>query len=1548
MSEACNNGGVPGKFGKLLLCCILFLFPLAWSAAQSAVPARIQLANIERLIESGVLSEAARQLESYLAQFPHDHSARRMIIGLYRELAEHNKVFEQAQILLNARPNDAEALAWADEARRAIAIIYPERMRRYRTLLERNPRDHVTRRALVELMVQHGDIREAIIEFRIIMEDDPENLELQLHLARMHAWGQFYEDAVVLYRNYLQAETDPVLLEQAQFELAAILAWSGQAGTAARMLMRMVERNPDNLSAKGLLADLYRWNDDSDIAEHLYREILAVDPLHQRALAGMEALEELRAARALQAERLNISAMERRMRANPDDQEARLQLARLLGVDGRYPEAEPLFREYLRRSPDAHPVRRELALALGVQERYEEAIEQLQLYLQHFPDDIGVRTQLANLFIWKGDTLSAEAVLLDLVVIMPEMLDLHWSLARLLQANQKWDEALHHYRFITQMDPHYFAPHVKIRQIQNHPGYRILSLERRVQSNPRDVEARIELAQNYLALERFFEAMDNILAASALAPGNARILQLETTIRAELMAFRERQLRAMLQRLEEAPDDHETRLQLAQTYKATERFPEARREFEIYLAAHPDDYDALREYAQLLSWDPASRREAMALYTRLLHRFPDDLEVRMHFLQLRIWTDTADQRDFEDIVRLRRRLEDRMASHPNDVANLLNLAALHELQDRLESAVAVYRRVLSIDRSNQQALQGIRGIESLPQYRMAQMRRAVEQNPRSIALRLELARFAFETGQYFDALSQAEAILGLDRSHVEANWLANNSRERLAALRQRQISDLRNRLRNDPRDAEARLELARMLRSLNNYSEAARQFSFYLRIVPDDHAVRREYAQILSWQPDTRDQALAETLALIESFPDDESLRIQLLQLRSWSNLSNQDDRREILAMRLRLEDALLFDPYDLEAKFNLAGLNELQERWQSALSIYRSILTDDPDNERARQAITAIHNLPDFRIANMREQVAQNPREVAPRLVLARFLLQQGRLFDASEEAKAILTLDSRNNEAREIERSATLQVERQRGDRLRALRDLIREDPLNLAHHLEMGQLLRDEGLYVEALRRYRMYLRVHPQDMQVRREFAQMLSWTGENFDQAVVEFRELIDFFPDDVGLRLEYARLLMQNREHWREAESELQELTLFDPGNLEIPVLLADLYRFQGRFPEARAIYQDVVEMTSVNWFDTMQGARLLSAHPLQHSHRRPVPSERSIWLSEDDFRGGRLNVQPLPGLETEYEAARQGLLEIRRALRPQLSAFIGFLLDNEDFGEWVAGARFTYFRQTGTAIYIGVNFQRAKEEGGDPENLRMLGGVLGVSGRMAPRLTGVAELRGQWYSGDFRKNTFGGLLAATYQATPNYNATLSYAKFDAIQEVKTVRSLAAGITVDRFAFDWTSNPAYSVENQPFWRRVFLDARASYASFSDSNRQTMVLLRPYYRLRQDPTIDFALGWSTLSYSRESPFYWSPSSHSGPFMQVRIAGEGIWSINYDVRAEIMLPTSAGTITRSISAAFTRALGNDFTAGLSLSASETPREEEEIYRSGSIFFDIFYRF
>ncbi len=1830
---------------------------------------RISYSAIERLIDSGVHSEAARRLENHLARHPHDRTARRMLARTYLLLEEYYKAYEQARRLLAERPDDRDAEEWARTAREQIERIYPERVQRYQTVLRRNPQDHITRRALVEIMVQHGDIDEAIVHFLIIFADDPENPEYQRHYARMLAWADRYEESIVEYQRYLAIEAiSDIDREQARYELAAVYAWAGQPGAAARLLRQVIEKTPDNLSARVLLGDLFRWNDDSDVARQIYEEVLAIEPEHEGALNGLKELENLVAARAYQAERLSIDAMERRLAENPDDQEVRLQLARLYGVASRYPDAEVLFAEYLRRDPEHTPVRREYALALSVQEKYPQALEQLYLYLEAFPEDVNVRAQVANIHMWQGDLESAREMVLSTLELTPQNIELLWNLARIQQMNREWEDALKNYRTILEIDPNYRAPVAQIRQILNHPAYRIESLERRIREEPRNARARLELASIFIDLDRYFEAQTQAQTVLGIEPENQEAQRLLDRANAQLVVFRERQITQLQERLRETPDDHESRLELARLLRGRGNFNESARQFAIYLQHHTEDHGVRREYAQVLSWQPERRSEALAEMAELVNRMPDSKQLQIQFLQLRFWTGEANQRDREEITRMRRELEQTLDLNPNDIEALLLIANVHELHEDWELALRRYQHVIEIDSENQLALDGIQRIETLPEYRIARMRDEIQQRGGHIEPRLDLARFFMVNNRYFDAQEEAQAILRMDANHREARDIERRASERLDELRRSQMRSFEERLRLNPEDAAARLGLARLLRDDGNYAQSARQYRFYLRIQPEDHRVRREYARVLAWQesPDARREAIAQLDQLIELFPEDNTLRLQRLQARAWSGMTNERDRNEQDRIRRALEDELDFNPYNVEARMDLANLHILRQDFDSALRQYRSILNEEPFNVQAQQGIRELQNLPEYRLIHLRSEIERDPRNVFPRMRLARFFFEQeryaeareaarsvlsidrridearelerragermteenqrrmqlledrlreypqdaaarlelarlfrdgnnytaaarqyrfylrlqpedytvrrefaqvlswqddresrreavaqldelallfpednslrlqrlqarswagqmnardreeldslrsrlesdvafdphdtsrrldlatlhmlrqdyeramhqyravlevepynqaavegirevqnlpefriqrlreevdrdprnvetrmrltrffydqGRMDEARTEARAVLSLDRRNEEARDIERNAGIRADRERGERLSALRAELRQNPTDLNLHLELAQVLRDEGSYAEALRRYQLYLRANPFDMEIRREYAQILSWTEDNQEQAVHELRELLDFYPEDIDMRIQYARLLTFSREHWPEAEKELLELTLFDSTNLEIPLMLADLYRFQGRYNEARAIYQEIIELSAIQWQEESRQApsrryrsnrrnlwledsvqdeserRFVETRPVSASNQnhsmgqlglgdslyyesrhgstrrsRPIylSTRTSSYLTETESfyirreveevlptreleREVRMNGQiarPLPGLEDHFRHAREGIIAMNTELRPQFSAYIGSMVDNEDYSEFLIGARYFHFLSSGTRLHVGIDFGRHREKGFDPSMINSMSLALGIRGKMTPRVTGAAEIGITRYSRGISKTTVSGMLSGTYDLTPSYDLTLSYEKFDAIKEVKTVSSLASGIDVDRIALAITSNPAYNVAGRPFHQRIFFDGRVSFANLSDNNNQTAFVLRPYYRMRDDPTIDLSLGWRGLSYSRQSPLYWSPSNYNGPFLQARIAGRGPWErATYDVRAEFLITNESGGASRSLSAYLQHAFSESFFAGLSLTLSESPRDNDT-YRYGAILLDALWRF
>lgn len=1320
-------------------------------SADAADPSnRISYSEIERLLDNGVYGEAARQLESHLHNFPGDREARRLLARTYLRLEEYYKAAEQAQILLVLRPNDPDATAWLEQAKQEIARTYPEAISRFQTALRRDPNDDATRRAMIDLMVQHGDIDDAIDQFMVIYERDPDNSELRLQLARMLSWAERYEDSIAAYEVVLADESIPkTFANEVRFELAAVTAWNGHPGAAARMLQEIVLEEPDNLDARVLLGDLYRWNDDTDVAERIYGEVLAIDPEHPGALQGLKEIENLEEARAYQRERLNIEAMELRMERNPDDQPSRLQLARLYGVANRYPDAERVFREYLARSPDDTPVRRELALALSVQEKYAEAVEQLRMYLNEYPEDLTTRIQVTNLLMWQADYDMAANDILDLLDTFPDNVELHWNLARIYQILSDWDNALKHYRRIIELDPNYEAPVARIKQILGNPFYRIDILQKRVAENPDDISARLELGETFLDLNRFFEAQE-----------------------------------------------------------------------------------------------------------------------------------------------------------------------------------------------------------------------------------------------------QADAILFRNPNHLEARRLLGRANTALSTFRTERAHELEQMLVENPENHEARLELARLYRFDANYDRAAQHFRTYLRTNPQDSQVRREFAQVLTWMPNGRREAISQLSELSVLFPDDDQIRLQLLQARAWENVLTDEDRAERRRLRRSFENTIEFDTNNIDALLGLAALSQLDEDYQAAIRYYNRVLELDPNNTAARDAIRGIESLPAYTISNMRLAIAADPESIEKRIRLCEYLVDQGLLYEAREEARKVLAMDSRNETAQRIDREATDVMERMRGERLRDIRTELRQAPTDLDLHLELARLLRDGGNYPEALRHYQLYLRSYPHDLEVRREYADTLSWTDNNINSAISEFRDLVDYYPNDIDLRIQYARLLSYSREHWDEAEEQLLDLMLYDPANPEILLLLANIYRYQGLYDEARLLYRDVIALTASEVRlqrqprpRTIEERRAVRERMLEDPTIRPPVMEAVTVNPTGSGRVGRVQTQAqilpagtqqavrsnviprreytpdyttlpptplrstayeaLPGLEDYYQQARQGLFDIEQELRPQISAFIGWMSDNDNYSEFMLGARYFHFLDSGTRLHVGLTAYRFHESNFVLDSVDALALTLGVQGKVTKRITALAELMVTRYN-QVSRTSVGGTLRATYDVSADYDISLEYAKYDAIQEVKTVQSLAAEIDVDRFAVEISSNPSYPVEGEPFLRRIFFDGRLSYAAFSDGNRQTAYYLRPYYRFRDNPTIDLAIGWRGLSYSFFTPLYWSPTSYNGPFFQGRISGELIWEINYEGRMEIMIPSETGGAARSMSAYFQRQFAEELFGGVSLALSENPRTGGFTYRYFAIVFDVAYRF
>ncbi len=125
------------------------------------------------------------------------------------------------------------------------------------------------------------------------------------------------------------------------------------------------------------------------------------------ALAQQALKEE---ARTLELQKRYPESIERyraSLEQQPDDDDTRGALAKLLSWQGQYDEAEQLYRGILTRHPIDHDVRTALARLLSWQRRLPEAEVLYQELLRETPDDGEVRRGLGDVLFWQGQSREA-------------------------------------------------------------------------------------------------------------------------------------------------------------------------------------------------------------------------------------------------------------------------------------------------------------------------------------------------------------------------------------------------------------------------------------------------------------------------------------------------------------------------------------------------------------------------------------------------------------------------------------------------------------------------------------------------------------------------------------------------------------------------------------------------------------------------------------------------------------------------------------------------------------------------------------------------------------------------------------------------------------------------------------------------------------------------------------------------------------------------------------------------------------------------------------
>jgi len=482
---------------------------------------------------------------------------------------------------------------------------------------------------------------------------------------------------------------------------------------------------------------------------------------------------------------------------------------------------------------------------------------------------------------------------------------------------------------------------------------------------------------------------------------------------------------------------------------------------------------------------------------------------------------------------------------------------------------------------------------------ISEYKKAIEADPASLFLRVELAELYWRVTRVADAVSEAQAVLKSNPNDVAAHRLlahiylgslgSSQAGPSVPEMLQKTITEFEAVTRLDPSDSESALILGRLYKVNNEPQKAEAIFKKVLQDNPDSRSVLVNLTQLYFDQGDYR-----KVIDLLGSIPDsrmDPSLLYLLgnayMQTHNLDKAEgafekalerepdSQDIRRayaealmahgKMQKARDQFEEILKVTPEDGATYLRLGQLDREMGRFDDARQDFEHAKTLAPDNLEVpyQQALLedtqghedkAIAILEDLLKKTAKPGGNYNPAEANNRSV---FLQRLGQIYRAEEKyAEAIETFQSivalgkdqaPRGEALIVE---TYQLNRQPQKAMAEVNEAIQKYPHNQQLLMQRASLLGEQGHRDEAVKQLQGMLNNTPQDQDVYLAIAQIYSQAKQYPKaEAVIQKALALSNNPDDQ----EYARFMLgsvyEREKKFDLAEEQFKKVLAVDPLN---------------------------------------------------------------------------------------------------------------------------------------------------------------------------------------------------------------------------------------------------------------------------------------------------------------------------------------------------------------------------------------------------------------
>jgi len=499
-------------------------------------------------------------------------------------------------------------------------------------------------------------------------------------------------------------------------DLAEIYFLSHRTRDAVTQAEGIIRRNPNDLSARRLLARIYirslgDLNNTSDQQETV--------------TAAIGQLREI-------------------VRLDPVDNESALWLARLLRLANQDDQSEQVLRGVLARDPEEKGAVDQLSQLLLDHNNPEAAITLLEKFVQRTPT-ADLYERLGDAYRQVQEEAKSEQAYRQAVALEPDQLEHRRHLAQSLFDQGKLPEALNEYQGLAQLEPDSANSHLRISEIyrrlrQYDKAEEQILLAKKVAPGNLEViynEAAVYEAEEHYddAVHVLSDAVADVKAESEFAPARSRSLAILYQLLGQL--YRDEQnyaaaLNTYGEMVRLGPEeDLRARMLIIDTYRANRDLQHAFEETGKALTEHPHDRGLLISQAILYGENKQPEQAAQTLQP-LLENSANDLEIYSSLAQ--VYTES---RRFGEAEKAGRAAEN-LAQNPADKETVgFVMGGVYERQKKYDQAEQAFKGVLAINPQNAATLnyfgymladRGVRLDEAL-----GMLQRALSQDPANAA-----------------------------------------------------------------------------------------------------------------------------------------------------------------------------------------------------------------------------------------------------------------------------------------------------------------------------------------------------------------------------------------------------------------------------------------------------------------------------------------------------------------------------------------------------------------------------------------------------------------------------------------------------------------------------------------------------------------------------------------------------------------------------------------------------------------------------------------------